>query len=167
MTYAEARAEAQRLANEFGYDYGVEAHVFGFHHFMLPQARHRFGHELRCEIVHPENLAKCQPGHGPTHRVESGVTSPLSLVVKGPLLSPEQVAKLRTRREHCPHCDAETRQSFEEHQNFSSPHYNWRCDECQKLVESGDIKHVTSMRKPRTLDDPPPATSGRKPRVLP
>jgi hypothetical protein len=30
----------------------------------LPQARHRFGHELRCEIVSCERVEKTAVGHG-------------------------------------------------------------------------------------------------------
>jgi hypothetical protein len=65
--YLAAREEAQAKANEFGYDQGLEANdVFkSFHVFMLPSAQHRCGHELRCEVVHPMNLDKCKPGHGP------------------------------------------------------------------------------------------------------
>ena len=29
------------------------------------KAQHRCGHELRCEVVHPERLENCKPGHGP------------------------------------------------------------------------------------------------------
>jgi hypothetical protein len=61
-TYKEVRAEAQREADEFGYDYGIERNAFGFTHFMLPRRENRFGHELRCEVVHPTKGAK--PGHG-------------------------------------------------------------------------------------------------------
>ena len=65
--YKAARAEAQRKADEFGYDQGLEANDLfqSFHVFMLPSAKHRCGHELRCEVVHPTNLDKCKPGHGP------------------------------------------------------------------------------------------------------
>jgi hypothetical protein len=65
--YKAARAEAQKLANELGYDYGLEANdlFHTFNVFMLPSAQHRCGHELRCEVVHPERLENCKPGHGP------------------------------------------------------------------------------------------------------
>ncbi len=63
--YVAARAEAQTKANEFGYDYGLEANDLfkSFHVFMLPSAQHRAGHELRCEVVHP--MTATQAGHGP------------------------------------------------------------------------------------------------------
>jgi hypothetical protein len=63
--YLAARDEAQRKANEFGYDYGLEANDLfkSFHVFMLPSAQHRAGHELRCEVVHPMTMTR--PGHGP------------------------------------------------------------------------------------------------------
>jgi hypothetical protein len=63
--YLAARDEAQKKANEFGYDYGLEANDFfkSFHVFMLPSAQHRAGHELRCEVVHP--MTTTQAGHGP------------------------------------------------------------------------------------------------------
>ncbi len=65
--YRAARAEAQKRANELGYDYGIEANDLfrSFHVFMLPSAQHRCGHELSCEVVHPERLENCKPGHGP------------------------------------------------------------------------------------------------------
>lgn len=63
--YSEVRAEAQKKANEYGYDYGVEKDFFGYRCFMLPEKKNRYGHEIYCEVVHPENLEKCKPGHGP------------------------------------------------------------------------------------------------------
>ena len=67
-SYRACRAEAQALANELGFDYGVEVNdlFHTFRHFMLPAKQHRTGHELRCEVVTCENLEKCQLGHGPT-----------------------------------------------------------------------------------------------------
>ncbi len=67
-TYEEARAEAQRRANETGFDIGVELNdVFkNFSVFMLPRRENRCGHELKCEVVMAEDLTKCQDGHGPT-----------------------------------------------------------------------------------------------------
>jgi hypothetical protein len=64
MTYSEARAEAQRKANEFGFDYGISKNAFGYSVFMLPKQGNRFGHELRCEVVSCEYPDKVQPGHG-------------------------------------------------------------------------------------------------------
>jgi hypothetical protein len=63
--YKEVRAKAQSLADELGFDYGVEKDYFGFRSFMLPRKENRFGCETRCEVVYPSNLDKCQPGHGP------------------------------------------------------------------------------------------------------
>jgi hypothetical protein len=66
--YRQVRAEAQKKANEFGYDYGIEPDAIGFHSFMLPRRENRHGYELRCEVVMCENLEKRQPGHGPVKR---------------------------------------------------------------------------------------------------
>jgi hypothetical protein len=66
VTYDEAKREAQESAGRLGYDYGVAKNAFGYSAFMLPQMRNRYGHELRCEVVSCTDLAKCQPGHGPT-----------------------------------------------------------------------------------------------------
>lgn len=66
-TYEDARAEAQRKANESGHDYGVEdlGGYAGFTAFLLPQRKNRYGHELRCEVVSCEDHSRCKPGHGP------------------------------------------------------------------------------------------------------
>jgi hypothetical protein len=65
--YREARAYAQSKANEMGMDMGLEGNdvfkhwnVFG----PLPKRENRSGHELRCEVVSPENIGSTQPGHG-------------------------------------------------------------------------------------------------------
>lgn len=65
--YLACRAEAQKKADEMGYDYGLEANdIFKtFSHFMLPCAKNRCGHELRCEVVHPMNPDATKAGHGP------------------------------------------------------------------------------------------------------
>jgi hypothetical protein len=65
--YRACRAEAQSAANADGFDRGLEANdIFHtFRHFMLPQAKNRAGHELRCEIVMCEDITKCRLGHGP------------------------------------------------------------------------------------------------------
>lgn len=65
--YHRARADAQRRANETGFDHMVLANdVFkSFDVSMLPEKRNRSGSELRGEAVHCENLSKCQRGHGP------------------------------------------------------------------------------------------------------
>jgi hypothetical protein len=64
--YTAARAEAQRDANTYGFDYGIEACELSrrWRIFMLPRRENRQGFELRCEVVSCENLSKCQPGHG-------------------------------------------------------------------------------------------------------
>ena len=66
-SYRAAREGAQRLANEDGFDRGLEANdlCHSWHTFMLPAKQYRNGHELRCEVVSCETLAKCQKGHGP------------------------------------------------------------------------------------------------------
>jgi hypothetical protein len=69
MNYAEARAHAQRRANETGLDHGVEPVGKPFPGtymvYMLPQRQNRYGHERRCEVVSCERLSDCRPGHGP------------------------------------------------------------------------------------------------------
>jgi hypothetical protein len=62
-----ARDKAQAAANADGMDRGLERNdVFKeFRVFILPRRENRTGHELRCEVVSCEILAKCQPGHGP------------------------------------------------------------------------------------------------------
>lgn len=68
MTYKEARENAQRCANETGFDYGVEQNAFGYTYYMLPKRQNRYGNELRCEVVYCEDLARVQAGHGPEAR---------------------------------------------------------------------------------------------------
>jgi len=65
--YLERRAEAQRRANETGFDHGLEANDLfkDFSISMLPAKKFRAGHELRVEVVSPEDLQRTQPGHGP------------------------------------------------------------------------------------------------------
>lgn len=65
--HAEARARAQKYADETGFDVGLEWNeIFGeFFSRTLPRRENRYGYELRVEVVHPTYLAKCQPGHGP------------------------------------------------------------------------------------------------------
>lgn len=65
--YTVARDEAQRKANETGYDYGIEANdlMRHWHVFLLPQKKNRYGYERFCEVVMCEVLDRCQPGHGP------------------------------------------------------------------------------------------------------
>ena len=64
--YQAVRAEAQKLANETGFDYGVSKDYFSAWSFrMLPQRRNRYGIHHTCEAVMCEILAKCRPGHGP------------------------------------------------------------------------------------------------------
>ena len=64
--YHAIRAEAQRLANETGFDYGLEANdlLREWRIFMLPMKQNRRGHELRREVVSCEVTTKCQKGHG-------------------------------------------------------------------------------------------------------
>ncbi len=62
--YQTVRNSAQALANELGFDYGIELDAFGYRHFMLPRRENRYGHETRCEVVSPERIERSQPGHG-------------------------------------------------------------------------------------------------------
>lgn len=64
--YDDAKKFAQAKANETGRDFGLELNklfkeyiVFG-----LPNACNRTGHELRCEVVHPDNIETTSKGHG-------------------------------------------------------------------------------------------------------
>lgn len=68
--YQAARAEAQKLANESGFDYRLERNdpFKTFMIGMLPARKNRYGFETRCEVVSCENLSKCQPGHGPVSK---------------------------------------------------------------------------------------------------
>lgn len=66
--YSKARAEAQEKANSSGYDYGIERLGTEWHVFILPQKRHRFGFETRCEVVMCEHIDRCKPGHGPDNK---------------------------------------------------------------------------------------------------
>lgn len=65
--YCVAKASAQQQANETGFDVGLERNdIFKtFRTFLLPRRENRRGHELACEVVSCEDLAKCWPGHGP------------------------------------------------------------------------------------------------------
>lgn len=65
--YIATRRAAQAAANADGFDRGVEANdVFHTYCFsLLPSKQHRFGHELRCEVVMCMYLDRVQPGHGP------------------------------------------------------------------------------------------------------
>lgn len=65
MTYAEAKRRARAAANETGFDHGLTRSAFGWSFMMLPRRENRFGHELRCEVVSCDDLARCRPGHGP------------------------------------------------------------------------------------------------------
>ena len=65
--YKLARKDAQEKADLTGHDYGIELNSLfkTYSVFILPQRKNRCGHELRCEVVHPQDLSKCLPGHGP------------------------------------------------------------------------------------------------------
>ncbi len=65
--YKEARDHAQKHANETGYDYGLEFNTLfkTYRVFMLPGAKYRSGHELRCEVVSCDHIDRRKPGHGP------------------------------------------------------------------------------------------------------
>ncbi len=71
--YRAARAEAQLAANADGLDRGIErvCMLGSLHQYrvsVLPRRENRQGHELRCEVISCEDLARCQPGHGPEVR---------------------------------------------------------------------------------------------------
>ena len=55
-SYESTRAAAQRYANEYGQEIGLERNDLfkTFALFMLPKAENRCGHELRCEVIRPE-----------------------------------------------------------------------------------------------------------------
>jgi hypothetical protein len=61
-----ARAEAQAKANATGFDHGLARNDLfrSFEIFMLPRRENRCGRDLACEIVMPDVLDNCQPGHG-------------------------------------------------------------------------------------------------------
>jgi hypothetical protein len=65
--YRARRAEAQKLANEDGFDRLLTTNDFArdFLIHMLPQKANRYGRDLDGEVVMCENLSKCQKGHGP------------------------------------------------------------------------------------------------------
>ncbi len=62
--YATARAAAQTRANVTGLDVGLEANDLfeTWTSFLLPAPASRNGHELRCEVVRPENWALASRG---------------------------------------------------------------------------------------------------------
>ena len=62
--YRVARTEAQRRADQTGFDHGVMRNAFGFSAFMLPRRENRYGHELRCEVVSCMDASRAQAGHG-------------------------------------------------------------------------------------------------------
>lgn len=68
--YRQIHTEAQAEADASGCDMGIEKLGGTFRWFRLPRAENRFGYELRCEVVHPMRLEKCQPGHGPTAKLD-------------------------------------------------------------------------------------------------
>lgn len=65
--YVARRAEALSRANLTGFDHGLEANNMfkDYSIMMLPRRENRRGYELRVEVVHPEDLARTRPGHGP------------------------------------------------------------------------------------------------------
>lgn len=72
--YKEALAEATRRANELGMDHGLTFNgcmhdgriVYGgWAVRLLPAKQHRFGADHTCAVIHPIDLARTRPGHGP------------------------------------------------------------------------------------------------------
>lgn len=56
MTYDQVRAEAQKLCNADGFDRGIEKDFFGgWYVRLLPAPKNRYGCELMCEVIRPEN----------------------------------------------------------------------------------------------------------------
>jgi len=54
--YEAMRAEAQSLANKEGWDFIMLRDYFGNYSYRrLPGEGNRYGHELTCEVVRPEN----------------------------------------------------------------------------------------------------------------
>lgn len=97
--YAECRAKAQAHADLTGTDVGIELLWNGGHPglvswswFGLPQKHHRYGHETTCEVVHPTDVTRTQPGHG------YAATRPPSPVGPdyhgGPWVGPEKAREL-------------------------------------------------------------------------
>jgi hypothetical protein len=65
-TYEEIARQAQSEADRTGADQGVEKLGSEYRTFGLPQAKNRYGHELRCEVRHCTDLSRTLPGHGYT-----------------------------------------------------------------------------------------------------
>lgn len=76
--YRAKRAEAQALANELGFDYGmfVSEPMRMWMHRLLPAKHLRYGDEMRCEVVSPENVDRTQRGHGPSATRPPSVVGP-------------------------------------------------------------------------------------------
>lgn len=72
------RAEAQASANALGMDHGMQVNTLlkEWTYFLLPAKQYRQGHETQCEVVHPENLARTQRGHGPLATRPPSVVGP-------------------------------------------------------------------------------------------
>lgn len=72
------RAETQAQADLLGMDHGLEARppFKEWASFLLPALPYRHGHEYQCEIVHPTNLARTLPGHGPQAKRPPSPTGP-------------------------------------------------------------------------------------------
>lgn len=65
--YQTALAEAQRRANELGMDHTLEPNDLfkTWSVRLLPAKQYRFGADHTCAVIHPINLGRTQPGHGP------------------------------------------------------------------------------------------------------
>lgn len=65
--YKAALDEAQRRANELGMDHGLEFRPT-YREWavrLLPAKQYRFGDDHTCAVIHPRDLARTLPGHGP------------------------------------------------------------------------------------------------------
>lgn len=61
------------------------------------------------------------------------------------------------RREHCPRCRSATQQAMEVNDHFSRPFYNYRCVDCQCIVETGDLISERARVRTAREDEPQPA----------
>lgn len=54
-TYQEAVTYARVQATKLGMDHGLERLGASYRVFILPRPENRYGHELRCEVVRPND----------------------------------------------------------------------------------------------------------------
>jgi hypothetical protein len=77
MTYENAVARAQALADETGCDHGVRRSIVydgGYSPpFRLPGARDRYGIDIDCEVIRCANPVTMRPGHGRASQPEASL----------------------------------------------------------------------------------------------